>query len=438
MKKTILSVATGMALMALVSGSLFAGGGGQQSSNAAAGEIGGTLTFWYSNNEANQNDPGVIWWRDTLRLFQEKYPNVRLEISNTPDGNQYLTKLTTEIVAGNVPDVFWAWPSGRLEPFVNGKRIRPLNSFLDARPELKKTISPLALEGTTFNGNVYAVPIDQSGELVFYNKKIFADNGLSVPASYDQFMSICATLKAKGITPVVMGNLDVWPGAIPYMMLFNRMQGNVLYEQVILGKQAKFDDPAFAETGNKLKEMINAGVFNASANALKYDEAQVEYTSGRAAMVFDGIWALTGFLDKLGNNVGAFNFPMLPGGKGSANDYLINYGTVFCISSATRNLPAAEALVEFILSPERQAAFVELGKIVASINLPVNYSKLPLILQEINDDLAKANYAIIPYDNPLGSNIGTEFNLAVQRVFAGQDPVRVFQDLNKIAKLEWE
>jgi raffinose/stachyose/melibiose transport system substrate-binding protein len=309
---------------------------------------------------------------------------------------------------------------------------------LDARPELKRTISPLAVEGTTFGGNIYAIPIDQSGELVFYNKRIFRENGLSVPKTYDEFMSICATLKAKSITPVVMGNLDVWPGAIPYMMLFNRMNGNALYEEVIVGKKAKFDDPAFAQTGRKLQEMVQAGVFNASANALKYDEAQVEYTSGRAAMVYDGIWALTGFLDKLGNDVGAFNFPMVPGGRGNENDYLINYGTVFCISSATKNLPAAEALVEFILSPERQAAFVELGKIVASINLPIDYSKLPPILREINDSLAKASYAIIPYDNPLGSNIGTEFNLAVQRVLAGQDPVKVFQDLNTLAKLEWE
>ncbi|GHU66233.1 sugar ABC transporter substrate-binding protein [Spirochaetia bacterium] len=419
---------------------LFAGGGGQQQSGSTSGSggVSGNLTFWYSNSEANQNDPGVIWWRDTLRLFQEKYPNVKLEISNTPDGNQYLTKLTTEIVAGNVPDVFWAWPSGRLEPFVNAKRIRPLNSFLDARPELKKTISPLATEGSTFNGNIYAIPIDQSGELVFYNKRIFRENNISVPKSYDEFMAACAALKAKNITPVVMGNLDVWPGAIPYMMLFNRMNGNKLYEDVIIGKQTKFDDPAFAETGKKLQEMVKAGVFNASANALKYDEAQVEYTTGRAAMVFDGIWALTGFLDKLGNDVGAFNFPMVPGGKGNANDYLINYGTVFCISQSTKNLPAAEALVEFILSPERQAAFVELGKVVASINLPVNYSNLPPILREINDDLAKANYAIIPYDNPLGSNMGTEFNLAVQRVLAGQDPVKVFQDLNKLARIEWE
>ena len=437
MKKTVIL----FLCMVLVAGLVFAGGGGQQSSGAAASGSGGpsgTLTMWHTLSDANPNDPSTIWWRDTLRMFQEKYPGVKLEISNTSDGNLYLTKLTTEIVAGNVPDIFWAWPSGRLEPFVKANRIRPLNSFIDARPDLKKTLSPLALDVTTFNKNVYAIPIDQSGELIFYNKKIFADNGLKVPASYDEFMRLCATLRGKGILPVVMGNQDVWPGAIPYMMLFNRMNGNALYESVILGKKANFDNAAFAQTGSKLQEMVNAQIFNASLNALKYDEAQVEFKAGRAAMIFDGIWAVPSFLESMGNDLGAFNFPAIPGGKGSANDYLINYGTVWCISSTTKNLPAAEAMLEHILSPQRQAAFVELGKIVASINLPVNYSKVPPIIQEITTSLEKANYAIIPYDNPLGSNIGTEFNLAVQRVLAGQDPVRSFQDLNKLAKFEWE
>jgi len=436
MKKTVIFL-----LCLLISaGFIFAGGGGQQSSGAAAasGGVSGPLTFWYSVNEANQNDPEVVWWRDTIRMFQDKYPNVKLQIGNTPDGQQYLTKITTEVAAGNAPDVFQTWLTGRLEPFVKAGRVQPLNSFLDARPDLKKTISPVALSFSTFGNNYYALPMQKSGEVVFYNKKIFADNNLSVPKSYDEFMNACNTLKAKGILPVVMGNLDVWPGAVPYMMLFNRMNGNALYEEVCLNKNAKFDDPAFANTGKKLQEMIQAGVFNSTANATRYDDAGSQFTSGKAAMIFDGLWVLSNFLDKLGNDLGFFNFPMVAGGKGSANDYVVNYDAGFAISSASKNVPAAQAFLEFLFSTERQVNLAERGKLVGSINLPIDQSKLPPIMADISTAIDNASYGFNAWDNPLGPNIGTEFNLAVQRLFAMEDPVKVFQDLNKLVKIEWE
>jgi len=425
--------------MIFVVGFAFAGGAGQQTSSAGASTGGpsGTLTFWYSINEANQNDPEVMWWRDTVRMFQEKYPNVNLQIGNTPDGQQYLTKITAEVAAGNAPDVFQTWLTGRLEPFVKANRVMPLNSFLDARPDLKKTISPVALGFSTFGTNYYALPMQKSGEVVFYNKKIFAANNLSVPKTYDEFMAISNTLKSQGITPAVVGNLDVWPGAVPYMMLFNRMNGNALYEAVCLNKQAKFDDPAFSDTGKKLQEMMQAGVFNNNVNAIRYDEAQAQFTTGKAAMVFDGLWVLSGFLDKLGNDLGFFNFPMTAGGKGSANDYIVNYDSGFAISSSSKNIPAAQAFLEFIFSVERQVNLAERGKLVGSINLPIDQSKLPPIVSELSTAIDNASYGFNAWDNPLGPNIGTEFNLAVQRLFAMEDPVKVFQDLNKLVKMEW-
>lgn len=409
----------------------------ESTAEPAGDALSGTLTFWTSMNEADQDDPGLLWWQETLKTFQDSNPGLKLEISNTPDGNQYLTKITTEIAAGNTPDVFRTWLTGRLEPFVTAGRVAPLNDFLEARPELKDTISPTALSFSTFGDSYYAIPMQKSGEVVFYNKKLFADNGLEVPKSYDEFMSACATLKGAGVNPVVCGNLDVWPGAVPYMMLFNRLHGNDLYEEVIVGKVAKFDDPAYADTGVKLQEMVNAGVFNDNINALKYDEAQVKFYTGEAGMVFDGLWAMTKFVEMMGEDCGFFNFPMVEGGKGSDNDYIVNYDEGFAISSTCGNLPAAEAFMEYIFSIDRQTKLAESGKLVASVNLPVDYSKMPSIMAEISAAIDNASYGFNAYDNPLGSNMGTEFNLAVQRVLSGEDPTTVFENLNKLAQAEW-
>jgi raffinose/stachyose/melibiose transport system substrate-binding protein len=251
-------------------------------------------------------------------------------------------------------------------------------------------------------------------------------------------MALCANLKNKGILPVVTGNADVWPGAMPYMMLFNRMYGNDLYQQVVVQHQAKFDDPAFAETGRKLQEMFKAGVFNSNINSTKYDEAQTRFISGEAAMIFDGEWATSSFLDRMKDEFGVFQFPNVPGGKGSADDWLLNYNDGLAISTNAKNLAAAEAWVEFIFSVERQVDYATKGKLVATVNLPIDYSKLPPVITELNNGMDSAKNAYNAWDNPLGTVMGNEFNLAVQRCFAGEDPVKVFQDLNRTARMEWQ
>jgi raffinose/stachyose/melibiose transport system substrate-binding protein len=440
MKKTVPAIVTSLLLLALVSGSLFAGGGRQQSSTAVPGEISGNLEFWGPDGAgANPNDPGNIWWRETITAFRAKYPRLNMQISSTPGtANEYLVKLTTELAAGRSPDVMQTWLTGRLQPFVEAGRVRPLNAFVDARPELKEILSPLALSYATFGNSYYAIPMLKSCEIIFYNKRIFSENGLSIPKTYDEFMALCANLKNRGIQPVVTGNADVWPGAMPYMMLFNRMHGNDLYQQVVVQHQAKFDDPAFAETGKKLQEMFAAGVFNSNVNSTKYDEAQSRFISGEAAMIFDGEWAASGFLDRMKDEFGVFPFPDVPGGKGSSNDWLLNYNDGMAISTDSKNLPAAEAWLEFIFSVERQVDYASRSKLVATVNLPIDYSKLPPVIVELNNGMDNAANAYNAWDNPLGAVMGNEFNLAVQRCFAGEDPVRVFQDLNRIARMEWQ
>ena len=437
MKKTVILFLCTL----LVAGMVFAGGGGQKSSGASSeGGLSGTLVYWGGDGSgANPNDPANVWWRETLQMFRQKYPNVNLEVSSTPGtANEYLVKITTELAAGRAPDVMQTWLTGRLQPFVEAGRVRPLNSFLDARPDLKKTISPLALSYATFGNSFYAIPMLKSCEIIFYNKRIFSENNLSIPKTYDEFMTICATLRDKNIVPVVGGNADVWPGCIPYMMLFNRMNGNDLYEQVAVQHQAKFDDPAFAATGSKLQEMVRAGVFNSNINAMKYDEAQSEFTSGRAAMIFDGEWATSGFLDRMKDDFGVFQFPDYPGGKGSSKDWLLNYNDGFAISTATKNLPAAEAMLEHLFSVERQVDYAQRGRLVASINLPIDFSKLPPVITELNNGMDSAVNAFNAWDNPLGAAMGWEFNLAVQKCLALEDPVKAFQDLNVLARQEWQ
>lgn len=410
--------------------------GGEETSREA-GQVTGTINYWYSANEANPNDFGAVWHKKNLELFAEKYPDAKVAATVVTDGEQYLTKITTEMAAGNVPDVFRTWLTGRLEPFVTADRVHPLNDLVENTPALKNVISENAVSLSTFGDNFYALPLIKSGEVIFYNKKLFADNGLTVPETFDELVAVCKTLSEKGITPMALGNKDNWIGTVPYMAVFNRLNGNDLYEQVVIGKEAKFDDPAFAQAGEKLYELVEAGAFGSNFNAIKYDEATTSFAAGKAAMTFDGTWSAPTYIDKLGDDVDFFNFPEIPGGKGSANDWLMNYDEGYAIGKDSQNIPTAEAFLAFMFSEERQKEFAEYGNLIACQNIPVDASKVAPILTKLNETFDNADFMIIPWDNPLGTNIGAELNNITQTVLAGNNAAEAFGKLQKAAQAEW-
>ncbi|MBQ6528110.1 MAG: hypothetical protein IJI38_06265, partial [Clostridia bacterium] len=87
---------------------------------------------------------------------------------------------------------------------------------------------------------------------------------------------------------------------------------------------------------------------------------------------------------------------------------------------------------------EMQAAFAEAGNLIACQNIEYDTSKVPAITNEVAALLATAESTNIPWDNPLGTNMGTEFNMTVQSILGGADPAQAFATLNDTAAFEWD
>ena len=158
-------------------------------------------------------------------------------------------------------------------------------------------------------------------------------------------------------------------------MIFNRLNGNELYEKVVLNKEADFANDAFVNAGKYLQEIVNRNMFNESIVAISQEEAGNKFKAGESAMIIDGSWSVPGYAETLGEDVGIFNFPEIEGGTGSSDDWLMNFDEGFAISSGTKNQPVAEAFLAFIFSPERQAAYAETGALIACKNVNYDTSK---------------------------------------------------------------
>ena len=184
--------------------------------------------------------------------------------------------------------------------------------------------------------------------------------------------------------------------------------------------------------------MRDAGAYPDNFNALEYNEAVEMFKSGNAAMWFNGTWELANLLKGVPDqDLGFFNFPDITGGKGTMKSFLLNKDEGYAISSTAKNRDGAVLYLKHLFSKERQKVRAEAGTLVTTRNLGIDETKLPKITVALMKAMGGATYGVIPWDNPLGVNMGKEINLATQAVLAGENPADVFTKLQSISKGEW-
>src|SRR5207249_2119753 len=60
------------------------------------------------------------------------------------------------------------------------------------------------------DGKLYGVPFATQSLVIYYNKKIFAQNNLSAPKTWDEFLTVLRTLRDHGVLPLANGGKEGW------------------------------------------------------------------------------------------------------------------------------------------------------------------------------------------------------------------------------------
>ena len=422
-----------IALAALLSApAIFASGGAEGPAPTKTT----TIKYWDTINETDQKFK-ADWVKETIALYQAANPNIKIELTATANGDQYLNKLSTAMAANDIPDIFFCWTAGRLEPFVKAGRLLPLNDVM-ARAPLSKTINVGNTSSTTFAGKTYALPMELAGEVIYYNKALFKKAGVTPPKTWDELLVAIKKFKDLGISPFSLANRDPWPGTIPYMTIFDKLWGPEAYKDAVFNKKAVFDTKPFVEAGNYLQQLVKAGAYPDNFNSLEYGEGIAMFGAAKSAMRFNGTWELPGHIEKLGDDLGIMNWPTMPNGKGKAGEgWLTIQNNAYAVSASTKVKEETIKFLEFMFSESRQKALAEVGFMIATKNIPFDQSKIHPAAAEVSKLLSSSANPILIWDVMLGPNLGKELNITTQAVLQGTDPQKAFSDLNKAAKAEW-
>jgi raffinose/stachyose/melibiose transport system substrate-binding protein len=344
-------------------------GGGSGASSAAPGQ------FTYLTNVENTTVKTVLTSLSTSACSTQNKA-LPLSVSTVPQTSldqklQLLAgqnALPVQFAAGNAPaltaQLFKAGQIANLET-----DLQQLGVYNDLEPAAISTIKAL------YGGTVDVLPYEYNIEGVFYNKKLFAAHGMTVPATWDQLVADAAAFQAAGVQPFAASGQQGWPITRLISGYLFRSLGPDALKDVADGK-AKLTDPQYVAAAQNVAGLGTKGYFGQGVGSVDYNGAMNQFLTGKAAMFYMGTWALSNIADKTQDQVGADNigfmpFPAVAAGKGSIDQYPSNVGLPMTIGAKTYNAQVGDWL-KCIAQNYGSAALTQQGSISGfKTNTPV-------------------------------------------------------------------
>jgi raffinose/stachyose/melibiose transport system substrate-binding protein len=288
-KKTLLS--TTVAAIA-VTGVLSGCGSGSNGSNGTP-----TVTVW---SWRSQDAP---LWTQVQKQLAAKGEKVNIQF-RAINATSYDSVLQTAMDGGKGPDIFYGRAGEGTLQYAAANMIAPIDKVADL-----STINKGALQSVQYNGKTYGVPFAIQTMEVFYNKDIFAKYHLQVPKTWTDFINICKTLKADGVTPLSTMGIQGWMQALNFDEVAATTLGDSFTQQLV-NKQAKYTDAPFVQALQKYQSLAPYFEPNFQAVGSAGNEQETLFALGKSAMVMDGIFdvpTIQKYNPKL--SIGAFLVP---------------------------------------------------------------------------------------------------------------------------------
>ena len=331
-------------LVAAMSVSLFAGCGGNKSEGAKSDDGKVTLKV-FSNLPDRKNGQGLVE-QMIIDEYMKENENVKIEVEAL-DEEAYKTKFKAYSMEG-MPDVvsIWGQPSF-LDEVVDAGVLAELN---EADYADYKFIEG-SLNGFTYDDKLYGLPRNTDVACIYYNEKMFKDNGWEIPATYDELLALAEKINAAGIVPMAMDGGDGWPMAVYLSDVLFKLTGKD-YSDVVSNavSTGDFSDANLKKATELLKAAADAKLFQNGYDSQDYGTAMNLFTNGQAAMFYMGSWESSMALnedipEEVRTNIRVFTMPVVDGGKAAATDIAAWNGGGYAVSA---NSEVKEEAIKFL------------------------------------------------------------------------------------------
>jgi glucose/mannose transport system substrate-binding protein len=357
------------------------------------------FSWWTAGGEAD----GL---KAMFEIYKKQNPSVEIVNATVAGGAGTNAKavLKTRMQGGDPPDSFQVHGGAELvDTWVKTGFMESLSSMFQSEGLMSKFPKDL-INIVSYQGSVYSVPVNvHRGNVLWYNMKVFSENKLAAPKTWDEFFKAADVLKAKGIAPLSLGDKNKWEAAHLFEDILVSTLGAGGYRGLWSGQTAW--------TGDGVKRALETyakilGYVNADHAAGTWDSASQMLLEGKAAMNIMGDWAAGYFTSKGWKPNANYGWAAAPGTSG-----------VFVVVTDTFGLPKkaphrAEALawLKVAASKEGQEAFNPLKGSICG-RLDCDKGKFDAYLQSSMADFGKN--ALVPsevHGSAAPEGFATQFN----------------------------
>ncbi len=304
-----------------------------------------TLSMWSWRTE------DVEAYNEILEAYKAEHPDVSVNFEaflNT----EYNTLVSTSLQAGDAGDVVQTRSYGGVKPWIDGEYLVPLDgqaSLANYEPSVLDAVR------SQENDQVYGVPFALQTLQMFYNKAIFAELGLSEPTTWDEFVALNQTLLEAGYIPMATTAKDAWMLPILHSIVGAGTYGGNTFVDGVLSGETTFEDPAFVESIQAVKDL--QPFFPPDLTAVAYTDAQTLFTTELAAMFPGGSWEGAYFKGQNPDlDLGVFAVPA-KGTDAQLSSWFVD--GAWAVSTSTDDQAAALEFVNWLGSPDFGQRFTD-------------------------------------------------------------------------------
>ena len=400
--------------------------------SAAPAELEGTISFLHK-----YGDPRYTPYFDgVVAAYEAAHPKVKIDVTAETDQG-VKDKLRILAASNTLPDIYFSWAGDFTGKFVRANLAKDLSG--DVTGAWKDSFTPAALDAYTYDGKLYGVPITLDAKYLAFNKKMFTDNGIAVPSTLEDLLSVCDAFTAKGISePIAFGNQFGWP-AIHYMT-----QLNAYYVPTATRTKdydpatGEFTDPGYLQALTAFAD-INTHCLTKGSNGVSHENAQANFLNSQKpmhyleAVEFQALTAEGGAPAEIADN---WDFMKLPAPANAPGDAGALEGAPdgFLVNANSQHADIAMDFLKFLTNLDNAQKMTEqLGWLSPVIGSATASNTFPQNVQVV-DDISKASSMAIWLDTVTHIDVANAYLNGVQAILDGtKTPADVLADVQAAA-----
>lgn len=303
-------------------------------------------------------------FQEQIDRFNQTSQKAEVEIITYAGAEAYETAIMGQVAGKTAPDIILLDGGKKIQEYAKQGVITPLDDYLG---DIKGNFETGLIEACMYDGKLYGITKDYNTTVLFYQKDMLEDAGLTIPETLEEFKTDVVALTTDSVAGFGCDpKLNyLYPFAVAMGADFVGTDGTI--------DAAKLTSQEHKEMLQMFKDMFDNGQATSPYIANAGWDGEL-FGNQKVAFLYAGSW-VTGVIE----DTSKAGVAALPKGNTSAS---MLYTTGWCITQQCENKEAAAELIRFLSTDDE---LVE-GNILGTIGLPPTKSAMEKLIAKKADD----------------------------------------------------